>query len=661
MEGDQSVTVFFAGLAMHILAGVAALVVRASLLRNRLVIVLLIAGSAVAAVPAFGVLTGGAPLLARWPSALPGGDWVIGMDPLSAVFVLVMVLVGGACAVFGVGYMRGSNGSDRSPASHAAVAVLLVSLSVVVSAQSVVLFLVAWELMAIASFLLIMTDHTHADVRRAGIIYLVVTHTATLALFVMFALWTRASSDWTFASLAAAGTGTAWGQAALLGCALFAFGIKAGLVPAHFWLPPAHAAAPSHVSAIMSGLVIKTGIYGLMRVVLLAGPPPTWWGWTLLIAGAASALLGVLWALAQHDIKRLLAYHSVENIGIICMGLGLGALGTSYARPPIAVIGYGAALLHTVNHALFKSLLFLAAGAVQRATGTRHLEELGGLARRMPATWGAFAIGAVAIVGLPPLNGFVSEWLLFLGLLGAAPATNAVRLSVLGAPLLAVVGGLALACFTKVAGVAFLGTARSGGAAAAREVGIGLMAPTWTLAFACAAIGLFAGSAVAPILHVAGLFVGPGATVAVVGSAIDGARAVTAFAAVLIGVVALVAVLRARFLRRVVVRQGPTWACAFPAQTPRMQYTASSFANPIIRIFGGLAGVREHRGATVYHSSARDLVLDDLTLPAWRGIQRLALRLRPMQQGRLHVYLLYVIAALVALLAWLVLNMPAAS
>ena len=326
--------------------------------------------------------------------------------------------------------------------------------------------------------------------RGAGLLYLVVTHAGTLALFVMFALWSRASDDWTFASLAAAAPRPPYGTFAIFALATFGFGLKAGAVPFHFWLPPAHAASPSHVSALMSGIVIKTGIYGLLRVVVLAGGAPAWWGWTILAMGAASCVLGVLWALAQHDIKRLLAYHSVENIGIILLGIGTGALGSTYGHPALAVLGYAAAAMHTVNHALFKSVLFLGAGAASHATGTRNIEELGGLARRMPLLALTFVVGAAAIIGVPPLNGFVSEWLVFRGLMGAGIAGGAVRIAVLAVPLLALAGGLALACFAKVVGVMFLGTPRSDRVAHAGEARAGLLAPAAALAAACVFLGL---------------------------------------------------------------------------------------------------------------------------------------------------------------------------
>ena len=422
---------------------------------------LLVAGSGLTAVAAIDTLAAGTLVQRAWTSFVPGGDWVIGIDPLSAVFLIMIAVLGASNGVYGDADLRSDTHARRTTESNALYAVLVASLVVVVAAQNIVLFLAAWEVMAISSFLLVMTHHERAEVRRAGWIYAVATHTATLILVVMFALWSGAARDWSFASLAAASVTRLPHAGVILLLGLLGFGLKAGYVPLHFWLPPAHSASPSHVSALMSGIVIKTGIYGILRLLTLLGAPPAWWAWLVFGLGATSALLGVLWALAQHDVKRLLAYHSVENIGIIMIAVGLGALGQVYHRPTLAILGYGAAVLHTLNHALFKSLLFMAAGAVYRRTHTRNIEELGGVARLMPWTFLMFVIGAVAIIGVPPLNGFVSEWLVFLGLFDGAGTTDLLRLVVFGAPLLALVGGLALACFAKVTGVVFLGTSRS--------------------------------------------------------------------------------------------------------------------------------------------------------------------------------------------------------
>lgn len=660
-------TLFFVGLALLLTAAISAITFRRSRFGDGVFTTLVVAGAGVASVPAFRVFAYGESISERWTSGLPGGDWIIGIDPLSAIFLLVVLVVGAASAAYGTSYMRaihrpsGSSASEvehpgRAQYSHSLFALLLLALAVVVTAQSTMLFLCAWELMAIGSFLLIMTEHEHAEVRRAGLIYIVTTHTGTLLLFVMFALWASGTPDWSFASLAAPHAGSLHGGGLLFLLALAGFGVKAGFVPLHFWLPPAHAAAPSHVSALMSGVVIKVGIYGILRVVMLAGPPPMWWGWAVMAIGVASAVLGVLWALAQHDVKRLLAYHSVENIGIILMGIGIGALGSAYGYPTLSILGYGAAVLHTVNHALFKALLFLSAGAVYRMTGTRNMEELGGLARRMPLTWLAFLVGSIAIIGVPPLNGFVSEWLVYQGLFRAAHETDGVRLALFAAPALALVGGLALACFAKAAGVMFLGRARSDRPLAAREVGPGYLLPMLALALACTAIGVVPGVIVPPFFAtgaaIAGEPLGP-SNVALSAVLFDTQR-VGLFAVGLLLVGAVIASLRALVLRLRPVRLDQTWACAYAGVTPRMQYTASSFAAPLISMFGHLSGVRESRGATLFHSTPTDLVLDSAVLPLWVRIQRTALRLRPMQQGRLSMYLLYIVAALLFLLAYLV-------
>jgi hydrogenase-4 component B len=495
------------------------------------------------------------------------------------------------------------------------------------------------------------------------LIYIVATHTGTLALFAMFAVLAQRSGDWSFAALASATGQLGSARHAVLLLALVGFGMKAGLFPFHFWLPPAHAAAPSHVSALMSGVVIKLGIYGLLRVVMLLGSPPAWWGWTVLGLGLLSAVLGVLWALAQHDIKRLLAYHSVENVGIITMGIGIGGLGTAYGHPALSVLGYAGALLHTLNHALFKSVLFFGAGAIARVTGTRNMEELGGLAKRMPLTWATFLVAAAAIIGVPPLNGFVSEWLVYQGLFRAGFTSESLRLAVLAVPGLALVGGLALACFAKVAGVVFLGVPRTARADTATEPGQSLGVPAAALAAACVFIGC-APVLVVPSMLMAAAFISgrplTPADAAVLAQRVGAQQISVVALALLVSGAAVWLVLR--LLRaRAQIRVGDTWGCGYSRVTPRMQYTASSFAAPLIDVFGALSGVRSHRGSTVFHSEPVDLVLDRGVAPAWAFVRRTALRLRPIQQGRLNRYLGFVIATLVLLLAYLVIGRGAAS
>lgn len=640
-------TLFLAGVALMVTGGAIALSPR-----RALSLAVVLAGCVLAAVdPARVIASGGALTLSfTIPAAMPGGDWRLGIDALSAVFLLAVLGVGGACAVFG------ARQRDAGGFGQLAFTALLAAIALVIAARGIVVFLSAWEVMAISSYVLIVTHHEEAEVRRAGLIYLVATHTATLALFAMFATWAGPATDWSFPALAAASPALdARAVAAILLLALFGFGFKAGCVPLHFWLPPAHAAAPSHVSALMSGIVIKTGIYGLLRVLLMLGGAPAWWGWLVLMIGAASAVLGVLWALAQHDIKRLLAYHSVENIGIILMGIGVGSLGVAYGSPAIAILGFAGGLLHVVNHALFKSLLFLGAGAVYHVTGTRNMEELGGLAKRMPLTWIGFAVGAAAIIGVPPLNGFVSEWLVFQGMFAAGQTPELLRLALLGMPLLALTGGLALACFAKVAGVVFLGTPRSPRAAEATEPARGLLVPMLALAAACVALGIVPVLGMSLVRAPAGALAAADVATTLPRAVVSSAWTISLVALVMLASSVALWLLRGRLARGQTVRRDVTWACGFDAATPRMQYTASSFASPLLQVFGGLSGVRVRRDATSLHTHPVDLVLDGVVLPLWEVVHQAAVRLRAIQQGRgrLHIYLLFVMAALLAMLAYL--------
>src|SRR5512142_254877 len=361
-------------------------------------------------------------------------------------------------------------------------------MALVAVAANALLFLVAWEVMPLCGFVLVLTEHEKRETQRAAYVYLAAAHVGALALFAVFSVLGSAAGSFDFERMAAAGLAP---SAALFALMLVGFGLKSGLMPFHFWLPGAHSSAPSHVSALLSGVLIKTGIYGLLRVTGFFDAPPLWWGLSLLALGCASAVLGVAFALAQHDLKRLLAYHSVENIGIIAMGAGLALVGRAVGDPALVVLGLSGAVLHVLNHALFKALLFLGAGAVDHACGTREIDLLGGVARAMPRTAILFLVGAAAISGLPPLNGFVSEWLVFLGSLSSLSARGEpLAFAVLAVPALGLVGGLAAACFVKVHGAVFLGSPRSAEAERAHEAPAAMLWPMALLAAACVAIGL---------------------------------------------------------------------------------------------------------------------------------------------------------------------------
>jgi formate hydrogenlyase subunit 3/multisubunit Na+/H+ antiporter MnhD subunit len=576
-----------------------------------------------------------------------------GLDALSAWFLVIVLGVGGTTAIYGIPYLTSERGHRRVGGAHLLLAVLLVALAGVVTARTVIAFLAAWEVMAVSAYLLVVFEHEQADVRRAGLIYLVLTHASTIALMGMFAAWTGGLAESRFEDLAVA-AGAPRPMGLILVLALVGFGIKAGVVPAHFWLPGAHAAAPSHVSALLSGVMLKTGIYGLLRVLTLVGAPPAWWGWVVLLLGLASAVLGVLWALAQHDLKRLLAYHSVENIGIILLGLGLGALGIAYRQPALALLGFTGALLHSLNHALFKSLLFLGAGAVVRATGTREIDRLGGLARVMPRTAAAFLVGSLAIVGLPPLNGFVSEWVIFQGLMQAGTTSGALRVASTTTAGLALTGALALACFTKLHGTVFHGTPRDTSVTPSGDPEKGLTAPQLVLAGACIAIGLLPVIVMPAVSRAAGVILGVGGAPGDLASAAAPAAAISFVALALAGLLAVLWVGRPAPAAH---RSGPrieTWGCAYPRVTSRMQYSASGFAASLLALFGSLSGSRIEAGPGWFHTHPADPILDTLGRPLWeRLVGRAASRLRVLQTGRLRLYLLYVIFCLLALLFYL--------
>ena len=579
-------------------------------------------------------------------------------DALAGLFSLPVFLIGGLGAVYGAGYWTPHEHPRNGRRVRFCYGLLLASLAFVTISRSAIPFLVAWEGMALTNFFLVTTQEEDPAVRRAGWLYLLYSHVTILGLFALFVLEQRVHGELAFGVIPAEAPVAL--RTALFVVALVAFGVKAGAMPLHSWLPDAHASAPSHVSALMSGVVIKMGIYGLVRVCGLFESPPLEWGVALLVIGSVSAFFGVLFALAQHDIKRLLAYHSIENIGIMLLGLGLAMVGRSTGRLDWVALGLAGCLLHVWNHALFKSLLFFGAGAVVRATGTRDLERTGGVAHRMPATAALFLLGAVAICGLPPLNGFVSELLVYLGLARAAVTPDAAW-AALPAPVLAATGALAVACFAKVFGVVFLGTPRTKAAEGAREAPRLMLAPMFVLAAACVLLGAAPG-AVAPALdHAIAAWIGRSlpdqslASFAPFGWVSAAAVVVAAAVAALFGATLPLS-------RRARRRQPalPTWACGYAASSPRLQYTASSFAEIVTSRFAWALRpkVEEPRveglfpAKTSFHSHVGDTVLESGLVPIAGGALRVTAWIRAAPQGQLQRYILYIVAVLVPVLVW---------
>jgi hydrogenase-4 component B len=624
-----------------------------------------IAGSFLALASAARVLYTGLPVSVSIPWQVPLGRLSLAVDPLSAVFILPIAVIVAVAAFYGVQYMHGSYRPAAIGPSWFFFNLLAATMLLVVTSRNGLLFLMCWEAMSLASFFLVVTDHEQGSVRRAGWIYLAAMHLGTACLLVLFLLLGRSSGTLDFDRFTCE-PGLA-GMLFIL--AVVGFGTKAGFIPVHVWLPEAHPAAPSHVSAVMSGVMIKTGIYGLLRILTFLPEATSWWGWTLIAVGAVSGVLGVLSALAQHDLKRLLAYHSVENIGIISLGMGVGLLGIAYRIPVMAFMGFAGALLHVLNHALFKSLLFLGAGAVQHGTGTRDIDRLGGLLKAMPVTGGTFLVGACAISGLPPLNGFVSELLIYVGVLlgvasrGATGGVGWAPLCVFVVGGLALIGGLATACFTKAFGCVFLGEPRSDQARGAHEVGAAMRASMLVLAGACFLVALTAPiwpyvyrSAIATILPVS-LHDTLRDAVAQTWTPLI-VVCVSSWA--LLGAAGLVAAVRLRLLSGRQVERGPTWDCGYAAPTPRMQYTASSFACPLLLLSRTFLRPRISLQPPTglfpkqarFESETPDVFLEYLFRPVFTGTAWGASKLRWLQHGRIQLYVLYIALTILVLLVW---------
>lgn len=648
-------------LAVGVLAatGLAALPVRKGTRAGTVAAAGAVAAGVLVAVPAVRALLGASVPGIRLAWSVPLGTFSLDVDALSGVFLLLVGSIGALGGVYGVPYLTHAAAGRRLGVPWCMYNLLLSSMVVVVTARDGVLFLVAWEVMSLCSFFLVTFEDAREGVREAGWTYLLATHIGTAFLLAMFLILANGGP----LDLNARSRLPGPLAGAVFVLALVGFGTKAGFWPLHVWLPQAHPAAPSHVSAVMSGVMLKMGVYGLLRVMPLAGPPPPWWGWTLVAVGAVSGIVGVLFALAQHDLKRLLAYHSVENLGIIALGLGLGTLGLAAGLPVMAALGYAGALLHVVNHALFKSLLFFGAGAVVAATGERELERLGGLGRRMPLTARTFLVASAAISGLPPLNGFVSELLIFLGALAGLQASTAAVVVPAGAAIaaLGLIGGLAAACFAKAYGVSFLGEPRH--PLTASDPAPPMRLAMSALAALCVLLGL-AGAWVVP--NLAPAVAGPARLSAFelqlvlggdVGRVLAALGGLGAFFWVLL--LALLRLRRAVLLERE-VGASPTWDCGYAAPSPRMQYTASSFAQPLVELFSGVLQTRQsgERPHGVFPRSAHfatetpEVAEVRVFRPLLAAAARLAERLHFLQHGRVQLYVLYIALALLSLLVW---------
>jgi len=620
------------------------------------------------------VILSGASFTLSIPELLPlAGGLALRLDGLGAFFLITIGLVGASAAIYGFGYSAAyEDGRASLRLLGVALNLFLLTMSLVALADNVLTFLLMWEGMSLTSYFLVITESNEAGTINAGVWYAAMTHAGLALLLAAFILLMNAGSG-AFTDLrAGAASLPATTRNVIFLLAFLGFGSKAGIVPLHIWLPRAHPAAPSHVSALMSGVMIKMGIYGILRVTLdLLGGGPVWWGGLVLGVGAVSALLGVLYALMEHDLKRLLAYHSVENIGIILIGIGAGLVFHSYGLMTLAALGFIGGLYHTINHASFKGLLFLGAGSVLHATHTRNMEEMGGLIKRMPWTALFFLIGSAAISALPPLNGFASEWLVFQALLGGfnIPTPEVAVLMPVAVGMLALTSGLAAACFVKAFGITFLALPRSHEAEHAHEAPLSMQIGMGILALACIGLGL-APFVVVPII---------GGILSGLGGLPDTRQAFTfnlslqtpsAFGQmsptlVMLGLLILLALVPlTMWILRVnrKLRVSDTWGCGRIGQTSRMEYTATSFAEPLRRVFAELyrptkeLSVDFHPESKYfvqsieYKSEITPLFERWLYDPFLRLVRLTARQVRRLQAGSLHLYLAYITIILIILL-----------
>ncbi len=609
------------------------------------------------------------------------------VTPLSAWFLLVLGLIAVPVTFYSVGYFAHAVEASRTAFVGTAFNVLLGAVEVVFAADGVITFLFAWELMTLATAALVATDHGDRASRRAAYLYLVMSHVGTGCLVAGFLILSAASGSSSFPVLLAGHVVSGPLRHGLFALFFFGFGVKAGIIPLHVWLPEAHPAAPSSVSALMSAVLITAGIYGLFRVCAFGlGIPDAKWGLAFMMFGTLSAILGVLYALTQGDIKRILAYSTIENAGIIVLGLGVGMVALAHGRGELAALAVAASLAHVLNHAVFKGLLFLGAGSVVMATGTRQIEQFGGLLRRMPWTGLFFLVGAMAISGLPLLNGFASEWLTFQALLlGFASTPGLVRLNFpLGGAMLALTTALAAACFVKAFGISFLALPRSRAAADAHESPAVMLVPQAFLAALCIGLGLFPGVVLRVLGRVMASLPGlqPRADLAWGDLGMTSMMSMTSVASIasassqvgwfdhvvpmgigaaLVGGLAVAGLLTAR--RGLAARRVPTWGCGGELDA-RTEYTATAFSKPLMMIFRAvyrptreveaLAEVSPYFPQEVRYRSAIEPTFERYVYgPLVRGVLRVADGMKVLQAGSLHAYLAYVLVLAVMLLMWL--------
>jgi hydrogenase-4 component B len=622
-------------------------------------------GCLVGLAPTIHILLGGSPESLRLTWDTSHGAFCVEIDALSSFFLLPILGLSALAAIYGNNYLLAYRHEKSLGSPWFFFNLFVAGMVMVVLARTAFLFLVAWEVMSIAAYFLVTFEHEKSEVRQAGWFYLIATHLGMAFLFLAFLLLGHHAESLefeAFRTLPALGAGWA-GLVFLL--ALIGFGTKAGFVPFHVWLPEAHPAAPSHVSALMSGVMIKMGLYGLLRILTFLGQPAPWWGLTLASLGLLTGLIGIVLALQQRDLKRVLAYSSIENMGLIGLALGVGIWGWAAGFPAIAVMGITAGLLHIWNHALMKGLMFFAAGSVLHGTGTKDMEKLGGLMKRMPWTGSAMMVGAVAITALPPLNGFVSKWLMYLSLLKCGFATSDSRslTALFAVGLLALIGGLAVITFVRLTGIVLLGSPRSESARDAHESSPWMLGPMQVLLLLCFVAAIvpqqMTEMVAEPLKQIFGQSTDPAwqhlesaeAPFSVIGP-------IHFWTLMTLGIVGLILL---ALTRKAVRTEGPTWGCGYVKPTERMQYTGRSFAEMVAehllpRFLRPRTTTKPPCGlfpsTSTLNVESRDPISEKVYRPFFRRWADRFSRLGILQQGQVHVYLLYILLMVVLALSW---------
>ena len=662
----MALTVILACVAILLATAVPAIVLHASplgrVLTYGLSLIVSVAGLAVALTHLLGLAPDETLIL---PIGLPWLGAHFRLDALASFFLVVVNLGGAAASLYALGYGKHERAPQRVLPFYP---LFLAAMILVVVADDAFTFLFAWEFMSLSSWALVMAHDQLRENVRAGYVYIVMASFGTLALLIAFGLLAGPGGDFAFSAMREVHASPAI-AALVLVLVLIGAGSKAGLVPLHAWLPLAHPAAPSHVSALLSGVMTKVAVYAFIRIVFDLIGTPAWWASLLVLALAGiTCVMGVLYALMQHDLKRLLAYHTVENIGIIFIGLGLALAFQSFGLAWAAALAFTAALLHVFNHSLFKNLLFLGSGAVLASTGERDMEHLGGLIHRMPLTAFTFLVGCVAISALPPLNGFVSEWLTFQAILQSPqlPSWGLKFLVPAVGALLALSAALAAACFVKAFGVTFLGRPRTEAASRAHEADRYSLVAMFALAGLCLLAGIVPGVFIDALAPAAKAMVGasmppqsevPYLAIVPIAASRSSYSGLLVFIFMLLSATAAVAIIHRFASNR--LRRGPAWDCGYPDPRPQTQYTASSFAQPIRRVFGTLVFRAREEIVMPPPGDARpariivrlsDVIWDVLYEPLARAVDRIAGWLNHMQYLTIRRYLSLVFAALVGLL-----------